>query len=466
MKQVSFIIFIFLSAFYFSCKKETIITSKNARLEISADTLRFDTLFTTTGSVTQYFIIKNDNDQRLVLDNVSIKGGTGSPFKINVDGIKGPDVRNIEIGANDSIYVFVTASINQNTDSLPFVSRDSIEIKFNGNERYVQLETWAQNANFMRQKTITGNVTWTSNLPYVILGGIRIESNATLTIEKGCRIYLHADAPFIVDGSLKVNGEKYDSTRVYFRGDRLDIPFKEYPAGWPGIFFTGSSKDNILNFAVIQNAYQGIVAENVSINANPRVILNECIIDNIYDAGILGIQTSIQARNCLVSNCGKNIQLVYGGNYQFVHCTVASINNPYIEHKEPVLLISNFAKQGNTIITSDLNAVFRNCIFWGDGGKVDDEVVTSRQGSNVYSVNFENCLWKVKATPANVSASNMLVNKNPAFDSINTEKHFFNFRLKDTSAAINNGINTGVTFDLDGKIRPIGLPDLGSYEKQ
>jgi hypothetical protein len=401
-----------------------------------------------------------------VLQTVNLKGGSASAFKINVDGLKGPEVTNVEIDANDSIYVFVTVSINQNSSNLPFIIRDSIEIKFNGNQRIVQLESWGQNANFLRGKVITGNVTWTNNLPYIILGGLRVDTNATLTIEKGCKVYLHADAPLIVDGTLKVNGEKYDSTRVSFQGDRLDYPFKEYPASWPGIFFRGSSKDNILNFAVIKNAYQGVIAERPSLNANPRLTLNECIIDNIYDAGILGIQSSIVSRNCQVSNCGKNIQLIYGGTYQFIHCTVATYNSLYIEHNEPVLFVSNNAKIGNTTINADLNANFKNCIFWGEGGKVDDEVVTSRQGNSAYSVKFENCLWKIKATPLNIDTSGMLVNKNPAFDSINIEKRIFNLRLKQNSIAINKGLNTGLVFDLDGKPRSVIVPDLGSYEKQ
>jgi hypothetical protein len=467
MKHAAYITIICLAAIFFSCRKDSFTHSSDAGISLSSDTLHFDTVFTTTGSITQLLLIKNENNQKLRLNHVTLKGGAASPFRINVDGVPGPEVRNIEMEANDSIYVFVTVSINSSTADLPFIVRDSIEIDFNGNQEYVQLESWGQNANFLKAQTIRGSVTWTNELPYVILNGLTIDTNAVLTIQKGCRIYLHADAPLIVDGTLKVYGEKYDSTRVYFRGDRLDVPFKDFPASWPGIYFRGSSKDNELNFAVIKNAYQGIVAEKPSTNANPRVALNETIIDNIYDAGILGIQTSITARNCVISNCGKNIQLVYGGNYAFTHCTVASINSNYIEHKEPVLFVSNNARQNNIIITSALNASFRNCIFWGEGGKTEDEVVVSRQGTDLYYVSFENCLWKTKTSPQNISAaSDILANINPDFDSLNVEKKYYDFRLKATSQLINRGINTPLTIDLDGNPRQVGLPDIGAYEKQ
>jgi hypothetical protein len=66
----------------------------------------------------------------------------------------------------------------------------------------------------------------------VILGGIQVDTTATLTIQKGTRIYLHADAPFVVDGTLRVQGSSHDTDRVYFSGDRLDEPYKDFPGSW------------------------------------------------------------------------------------------------------------------------------------------------------------------------------------------------------------------------------------------
>jgi cytoskeletal protein CcmA (bactofilin family) len=467
MKQLFVTAILFFLILISACKKESFTVSRDAAVALTADTLRFDTVFTSVGSITQLFKIKNDNSQKLLLSKVSLKGGAGSSFKINVDGVIGPDVTNIEMEANDSIYVFVSVSINPNVAALPFVIRDSIEIEFNGNKKKVQLEAWGQNGHFLRGRKITGNVTWTNNLPYIILGGLQVDTDATLTIEKGCRIYLHADAPFFVDGTLKITGEKNDSARVYFSSDRLDVPYNDFPGSWPGIYFRGKSKDNVLQYAVIKNAYQGIVAEQPSINANPKLTLNECVIDNIYDAGILGIQSSITARNCLISNCGKNVVLAYGGDYQFTHCTAVAISNNYISHKDPALFLSNNARQGNTILTSDLTASFSNCIFWGENGTAEDEVVISKQGTTAYSVSFKDCLWKVKTNPSNITtATNVINNQSPLFDSINTEKRFFNFRLRSNSPAINKGSASSVSIDLDGKPRPMGLPDLGCYEKQ
>lgn len=463
MKPLAFLVFTIL---LFSCKKDTFITSGNARLSTSADTLFFDTVFTTVGSVTHFFRIYNDNDQKLKVSTVQLKGGANSPFKINVDGNLGPTVSNVELEANDSTYVFVTVKIDPTATELPFVIRDSILINYNGKDKWIQLEAWGQNANFFRSRVISTNETWTNNKPYVILGGVQVKEGALLTIQKGCRIYFHADAPMLVDGTLKVMGEKYDSTRVAFRGDRLDEPYRDFPAGWPGIFFREGSRDSELNFATIRNAYQGIVADKPSINANPKVRLTECIIDNCYDAGIFGINSNISARNCLVSNCGKNVVIIHGGTYDFNHCTVASISNNFITHKEGVLLVANFIKEGNTYLTEPLMATFSNSIFWGDNGPVEDEVIVSKQGNTFFQVKFDNCLWKVKTNPNGVVATNIISNQDPLFEMIDGQKQLYNFRLQAGSPAINKGFASGVNSDLDGNARPQGLPDLGAYEKQ
>lgn len=476
MKKSITYLCILLFLFVAACKKESFITSRDALISLSSDTLHFDTVFTSVGSVTQSFKIINENNQKLQLTSVHLKGGAGSAFKINVDGIPGPQSGSIDIDANDSIYVFVSVSINPDLNNLPFIIRDSIEVAYNGNTRFVQLEAWGQNANFLRNKKITGNITWTNNLPYVILGGLQVDTTATLTIEKGCKIYLHADAPFLVDGTLKVNGEHFDSTRVYFRSDRLDFPYNAYPGSWPGIYFRPTSKDNVLEYAVVQNAYQGVVAQQLSVNANPKLQLNECIIDNIYDAGIIGIQSSITARNCLISNCGAskdgngNITLGYGGVYNFTHCTAVGISNNYVLHLLPVLSVYDYITQNNVDYTASLTANFTNCIFWGDSLQNGNEVVANKKGP-VFNVQFNNCLWRQKTIPANITA-NFITNiqgegkDTSIFLGINREKRIFNFRLQDNSPAINKGVNTGIVFDLDGNPRALGLPDLGAYEKQ
>jgi hypothetical protein len=453
------IVLLIAPGYFISCTKTSFIESPNAQIRTSVDTVRFDTVFTTTGSITKSFKIKNVNDQKLRLANIKLAGGSASPFKINVDGSPGTSFNNIEVEANDSVYVFVSVVINPTAANLPFIVQDSILINFNGNNRYVQLEAFGQNAKFLRNTRVTKDSSWNNDLPIVILDGVTVNPNVALTINKGTRVFFHADAPMIVHGTLKVDGEKFDSTKVTFAGDRLDQYYRDFPGSWPGIYFSPTSKNNVLTHAILKNGYQAIITEGLT--SSPKIALNECIIDNIYDVGILAVNSSITARNCLISNCGNNIALG-GGDYNFNHCTVASYGNLYLDHKKPVLFLSRSGRS--------LRALFRNCIFWGEGGTVDNEIQADTS-VKAGDVTFDHILYKAKNDPvANFINSNK--NTPPLFDSINTNRRIFDFRInrKNSLAVINKGtLNQFVPFDLDGKQRPGTIanpPDLGCYEKQ
>jgi hypothetical protein len=464
-----FIVFLFTVGYVLlisSCKKDAFISSSEASLHLSADSLKYDTVFTTIGSVTRSFKIFNDNNQKLRLTTVKLMGGAASAYRLNINGVAANEVDNIELDANDSIYVFVSVNINPSAANLPFIVADSILINYNGNNRYVQLQAYGQNANFLRNRLLTGNTVWNNNLPYVILGSLRVDTTASLTIQPGCRIYSHADAPFIVDGTLTINGTITDN--VVFAGDRTDNDYKDLPAGWPGIYFRGQSKNNVLRYAVVKNAYQAIVAEKPSPNANPKVILHQCIVDNAYDAGIYCFNSSLQADNSLISNCGKNVLLSYGGDYNLTHCTVVAYSNFYINHKDPALAVNNYVLQNGSVLTANLNAVFRNCIFWGDAGFVSNEVEVTKQGANAFNVIFEKNIYRTATDPVNSTLIGNIANIDPSFDSVDVYKKIYDFRVTKNAAApgINKGAATSFTLDLDNKNRNVGVPDIGCYEKQ
>ena len=462
------IYYLFIISFFViisSCKKESFITSTDALLRTSVDTLHYDTVFTSAGSITQSFKIFNPNDQKLKLSNVQLMGGSTSFFKINVDGVAGTSFNDVEINANDSVYVFALVTINPSAANLPFIVKDSIRINYNGNVKFVQLNAFGQNANFLRNRRITTDSTWNNTLPFVILGSLTIDSAKTLTIRKGTEIYCNANAPIIVNGTLKAIGEKFDSTRIKFAGDRLDEPYKNFPGSWPGIYFNRSSKDNVLQYCILRNAYQGVIVQSPAANSNPKLLMQECILDNIFDVAIGGSNTTIDVRNTLISNCGYNMFITAGGTYNVNHCTLVSYGNNYLQHKNPVLTISNIA---GVNATNNLNCSIKNSIIYGDGGIVDDEISITKQGTTTFITTFDDVLYKLKnADPATANfTGNKLRNILPDFDSVNTNSRFFNFRLRPTSQAINKGNNTGLLFDLDGNNRNVGLPDLGCYEKQ
>lgn len=444
----------------FACKKNSFITDKAASIVIGADTLSFDTVFTSVGSITQYFTIANPNDQKLKLDMIKLMGGNNSAYKINVDGIAANQSNNIEIDGGDSLYIFVAVTIDPSSENLPFIVQDSILISYNGNNKYVQLHAYGQNAHFLRNHIIDDDIIWKNDLPYVITGGILVDEGTTLTIEKGCRIFMHANAPFIVDGTLVVNGTKADS--VTFQGDRLDEEYRNLPASWPGLYFSATSKNSSINYGIVKNAYRGFIVDGASVNTQPKLLLNRCVINNIYDAGIYATKASITAVNCLISNCGTNVYLTSGGSYNFTYCTIASYGNNYIEHKMPVSYVNNFDDNENTY---DLNVVFSNSILWGDGGSIENELVAEKKGSAGFSVILENVIYKSKELPSYIQTLNSIANQDPLFDSINASRRYFDFQIgKKSSPAIGAGIRLSEGHDLNDITRS-NPPTIGCYEK-
>ncbi|TCJ14038.1 hypothetical protein EPD60_08470 [Flaviaesturariibacter flavus] len=445
-----------------ACRKDRFTNSAAAPLRTNVDTLHFDTVFTSAGSTSGVIKIFNDESAGVRISSVRLAGGAASPFRINVDGIPGPEVRDLELAGNDSLYVFVTVTIQPNGSNLPFIVQDSIEINWNGNRSYVQLDAYGQNARFLRNSHVQGNTTWDNTLPYVILGSVTVDTAATLRITEGTRVYFHGDAPMIVHGRLEVTGDRYDSTRVLFTGDRLDLPYRDFPASWPGIFFSGASRNNELTYAVIRNAFQGVAISGPA--PATQLTLRQCIIDNAYDAGLLASNSSVIADNLLVSNSGSNIQLTGGGDYRFTHCTSVSYSNSFNVHKQPVLVATDFDGLGRT---APFNGIFRNCIFWGEAnGFVNNEVELAKQGATFNAV-FDKVLWRVRNTPSPATVTGAINNQEPLFDSVDNGARIYNFRLAEGSPAIDKGSTTPLLIDLDGKPRSVGtLPDLGAYERQ
>ncbi len=463
MKKIFLLILVTTAIFFVGCKKESFITSADARLAISVDSLRFDTIFTTTGSITKSFKILNNNDQKLLVSKIKLGGGNISAYKMNVNGIASAEVNNTEIGANDSIYVFITVTINPTATNLPFIVADSVLINYNGQNRYVQLEAFGQNAVFIRNGLIANNVTFTNTQPYVILGGLQVATGATLTVNAGAKIYCHADAPILVDGTLLCNGTF--AQPILFTGDRLDEPYNSFPAAWPGIYFRESSVTNTMQFTNILNAYQAIVVLQPNSNANPKLTLKQCKIDNAFDAGILSSNSSVTAQNCLLSNCGKGVNISYGGTYNFTNCTIANYSNNYILHKNASVFASNFNENNQT---NSATITLQNCIVFGDSAFVKNEIVAQKMGNSSFAFSVNNCLYRNLTSNNNVNILQSINNVDPLFDSIDVNRRIFDFHTTINPAApgINKGLPTPLLIDLDNKNRAVGLPDLGAYEKQ
>ena len=55
--------------------------------------------------------------------------------------------------------------------------------------------------------------------------------------------------------------------------------------------------------------------------------------------------------------------------------------------------------------------MFRNCIFWGENGLVNNEVDVIKNGNTTFNVDFDRVLWKVQTTPQNITSFEIINNQ-------------------------------------------------------
>jgi hypothetical protein len=142
------IVTICLSVSFISCKKDKTLTDPSATVEFSQDSILFDTVFTTIGSATRNIRVINKNSQKINISSIYLEKGQASNFMLNVDGVPGKLVNDIEILANDSIYIFVQVNVNPTSALSPLIIQDKIIVSLNGNNQSVELEAWGQDAHY------------------------------------------------------------------------------------------------------------------------------------------------------------------------------------------------------------------------------------------------------------------------------------------------------------------------------
>lgn len=480
-QALSVICLIILCFSFSSCKKDKINTS--AGVSFSTDTLMFDTLFTTLGSTTKFFTIRNTQKEAIKIANIKLAGGTTSSYRMNVDGVAGINFNDIEIPAKDSIYVFVEVTVNPNAANLPFIIEDSIQFLTNGKLQQVQLNAYGQNAHFFYADSLETNTVWNDDLPYVIMDYLQIKQGVCLTINAGCDVYFGGGAAMIVEGCLNVSGTD-TSNMVTFRGVRLDKdiadrPYDDFPGQYSGLFFLRGSTGN-LEFLNLRNSLYGVNVGNIKTTDNdaaniallqgmnignaPDVTIKNSKIYNNAFYGLFGFFGKINAENTLVYNCGKNVVGLYvGGVYEFNNCTFFTRGSTYVSHtKEPVFYMNNFfaySQTANPIFADTTRALFRNCIVYGS---LEEEIVAESATDNPHQIalGFDHCVVKTKLSLTS-GLFNVCKTDDPKFVDIFRS----NYKLKSDSPCVNAGVANGLTIDVDGFSRD-ATPDVGAYEFQ
>jgi len=473
LKNLFHILILFLSLGYlFSCEDEKYISSANVKLRFSVDTVMFDTVFTTIGSTTQHLKIYNPYDQKVLISSIKLAKAETSSFRLNINGVSSNEVKNLEIAPFDSLYIFVEVTVDPNGQNLPLVVKDSIEFVTNTNRQDVDLVAWGQDFELIK-KEILKSTTWTSEKPYLVYNYAYVDSNATLTINPGTKVYFHKDAGLFVKGKVIAKGTVENPIR--FQSDRLESVYDNVPDQWNGVLLYSGSVNNEFSNVEIKNANIGLQVGNIEDKGSAKVKLSNVKIQNMAYAGIFAMKSDIQATNCLITNCGfYAVALLISGSYEFNHSTIANYWGGYgfKARSTPAVFISNIlniSKDKPDYIGNIEKASFGNCIITGNATD-RNELVLRKSSEGVYNYMFDRCILQVADTFKTSSTDhfvNILKGVDPKF--VDPYKKF-NFELDTLSKAkdvANKTISKLYPSDLKGRDRFLDNgPDIGAMERQ
>lgn len=481
-----------------SCvKEERYLTDNSVQLSFSDDTVSFDTVFSTMATITRQVKVYNHYDQPLLIDWVSLEGGTASRFRINVDGDSSFIAHDVEIAAHDSIFIFVQANINPNDQTNPYLIEDNIIFSFNNKQQKLLLMAYGRNAVYhlpthphtiyqlyLNQRgeldtlwmpfSIIDCANWDHSRPHVIFGYAVVNSNETLHLTAGDELYFAENSYLWIYDSATLDCHGSVGNPVLFTSLRHDGYYDSLPGQWGYIWLSSGSKDNVMDWTRVENATFGIVADTC-VNGNPTLTITNSVIQNHSMCGIIGQGAWIEGDNLLLACCGQSLMsLQYGGRYLFSNSTLANYWR-YNSRKTPSVILNNYyAYDQQTIFPRPLQqAEFRNCIIYGNYGGIgnDGEIKFDYLEDAPFNATFHNCLMRTNLVDSNghatfspapaITGSALIINKDPHF----VEPLNHNFALDSLSPAIGAGNYAFITIPTDLKGNPRNNPpSIGALE--
>lgn len=463
-----------------SCEDTGFSTNSNYRLQFSTDTLSFDTVFTTIGTATSKIMIYNRNNVALKISEIKLGGTNQSYFKINVDGSKNElnTFNNIEIRPHDSLFVFVSLTVDVQLQNTPAFIDDSLLVKTNGVIQQVKLQAYGQNVEILKGVRLTTNTELNADKPYLIMDSLIVSEEVTLTLLEGCRLYFHNNANLYVYGNLKANGSL--EKPVLMRGDRLDnirfttpYPYNSVAGQWGGVYLLGNNGNHSLQHVSMNSGYVGLFVSNTDRSTLPEVEISNCRIHNFLLYGLVVQNANVKVVNTEISNTSSFSVYLNGGNHSFIHCTIANYFNnstvqPTSRDKKSAVMIMNLNR------IAPMKTIFQNCII---SGSAENEFNLATRYEELYNGTFHNCYIKVpKALTLPQFADATIrwsAKKDTLFKSVNydlEQKQYFNFMPDSVSPArgmADPTVSARYPLDLNGNNRMLNnKPDMGAYQWQ
>ena len=493
------------------CKPREEQLTTSGGLAFSVDTVKFDTVFTTIGTVTKRLWVYNRNPKAVSIDLISLDNPSTSPYTLIINGDLKQTATNVLVRGQDSLLLLVRAKLpdsGQSTAAKDFVVQQNLNFSTNGQSQHVLLRSFGQNIYLHQNVQLAcgpNGIVWTNDRPHVLYGTVVVPAGCTLRLKPGTRVYAHAGATLVVEGTLLVNSpadftpgagttdtiSAKNANIVRFAGDRsTDAQYAAAPGQWTGIVLDASSRGNLLRYALVQNATFGVLLYNPKNDqaTQPDVTLQNSVIryisgSNVSFAGVasatglpgaavLSLSGRVAATNTLFSDCYEYAVLGYGGgSFDLNFCTVANYPATSTVRKTASLTFTNASATDTTKRYAFGALSIRNSIVYGS---IDDELFLQHYDDYRASVVVKNSLLKTQLYSAATPAANKPSLAAPALANIlNQDPKFLkpyggsfgDYRLGSTSPARQRPSPVGPVPARDLLNLPrTATPSLGAYE--
>jgi len=443
------------------CNRDDIsFESPTQLLRFSTDTVFCDTVYNQMRSETYAVKVFNNEDKDVLIPRIALESGSGSLYRINVDGKVGTSFENVALRRKDSLYVFVEIAPIANAPEA--IAEDKVVFNTPAGEQKVTLFSVVQDAEYFiksdsNPNIISENTTWTKDKVKVIFGDLTVAEGKTLTMEKGTKVYFRKNSGmnFAKNSILDVKGALGDE--VIFRGDRSDTKYDTLPANWNGIKMEEDTELK-MNYARLFGGNVGL-----QLKSNTATI-NNTIIHTFQNAGIYGIASNITANNLVMNNCGEaDFAIAGGGTYTLNYSTLANYWNLNPSMNAAGIYASNVYQNGDELFSGNTILRVNNSIVYGDS----PEMISLTEIANGGTINarFDNSLLKLSASSSfNPIGDNITKNEDPEFQNYFTQK--MNLRVKANSKARGKGTNlnnNNTIQDIVGNTRTYPAT-LGAYQ--
>lgn len=452
----SVLLFLLAAGWISSCRPDQEIVDPNPTEAIyfSKDTVLFDTVFTERRSITRRVYVKNPNSNAVVVDAINLEGGNASNYHIWVRGVRGRSFSNEEILGGDSLLVLVEVILDPNNQNLPFLVTDAISAQLNATRAETKLVAWGQDAHYLGDTILDCNTVWNPEKPYVMTGVVLVDSLCTLTIEPGTKIYSAFNGILAIRGQLIAEGTP--ENHILFRNDRLEEDFENAPGQWGGIYLLEGSSDNRISWASVRNAQVGFRVGTPDNDTLADLTLDQVIIENMDNSGILAFSSDIVATNTLINNCRiYSVGNFIGGHYRYRHCTFASYNFDFFREDPGVVFSDNIVGDNDTVLLGAMDVEMINSVLTGS---LDEELLIVATGDVDFRAAIRQNL--IRSSIPGLEESGNILNVNPGF----IDPAEYDYRPDTLSVLQNTGLNIGIMIDLDNQVRD-SSPDLGAYER-